>query len=48
MNLGGTASPMLSGLGELFNNPEIDGETKDGKHFSSKWGIRKAIDWINE
>ncbi|OUS01078.1 hypothetical protein A9Q86_10065 [Flavobacteriales bacterium 33_180_T64] len=41
-NLGGTALPMLSGLGELFNNAEIGGATKDGKSFSSKWSIKEG------
>ena len=41
-NLGGTAFPMLSGLGELFNNLEIGGATKDGKSFSSKWSIKEG------
>lgn len=41
-NLGGTALPMLSGLGELFNNLKIGGATKDGKSFSAKWSIKEG------
>lgn len=42
MNLGGTVLPMLSGLGELFNNMKVGGATKDGKDFSSKWSINNG------
>lgn len=48
MNLGGTALPMLSGLGELFHNLDIGGETKDGKHFSTKWAIKNGNAFLGE
>lgn len=48
MNLGGTALPMLSGLGELFHNLDIGGNTKDGKSFSTKWVIKNGNAFLGE
>ncbi len=38
-NIGGTMWPMFSGLGVLFPNMELGGDTKDGKTFYSKWSL---------
>lgn len=41
-NLGGTMWPIFSGLGELFPNIKLGGDTKDGKTFYSKWSLIKG------
>ncbi|WP_298420326.1 S41 family peptidase [uncultured Kordia sp.] len=38
-NIGGTMWPMFSGLGVLFPNMELGGDTKDGKTLYSKWSL---------
>ncbi|CAM1371722.1 S41 family peptidase [Tenacibaculum xiamenense] len=38
-NLGGTMYPMFSGLGILFPNLKLGGDSKDEKTFYSKWAI---------
>ncbi|OHC84715.1 MAG: hypothetical protein A2546_06545 [Sphingobacteriia bacterium RIFOXYD2_FULL_35_12] len=39
-NLGGNMYPMLSGLGLLFPNMNLGGDSKDGESFYSKWELK--------
>jgi carboxyl-terminal processing protease len=47
-NLGGNFWPMFSGLGELFPNMELGGDTKDGKSFHGKWSLKDGNFRINK
>ena len=37
MNLGGNMYPMFAGLGELFPNMKLSGDSRDGEHYHSEW-----------
>ncbi|MEB2782446.1 S41 family peptidase [Algoriphagus sp. C2-6-M1] len=39
-NIGGNMYPMLSGLGLLFPNMQLGGDSKDGKSFYSEWELK--------
>ncbi len=41
-NLGGNMYPMLSGLGLLFPNMNLGGDSKDGESFYSKWELKEG------
>lgn len=42
LNIGGNMYPMLSGLGELFPNLTLGGDSKDGKNYHSNWYIENG------
>ncbi len=42
LNIGGNMYPMLAGIGELFPNLIIGGDSKDGKTFNSIWHIQNG------
>ena len=41
-NIGGNMYPMLSGLGLLFPNMNLGGDSKDGESFYSKWELKEG------
>ena len=47
-NTGGNFWPMLSGLGELFPNMDLGGDTEDSKTFRVKWSLRNGNLYLNE
>lgn len=42
LNIGGNMYPMISGLGELFPNLKLGGDSKDGKKYHSEWYIKNG------
>ena len=41
-NLGGTVYPMISGMGELLQNRDLGGTTKEGKKYDDKWVLKNG------
>lgn len=42
LNIGGNMYPMISGLGELYPNLFLGGDSKDGEKYHSNWHIEKG------
>lgn len=39
-NIGGNMHPMMAGIGELFPNGDLGGDTKDGVTYNSTWSLQ--------
>ncbi|MEX0275049.1 MAG: S41 family peptidase, partial [Flavobacteriaceae bacterium] len=47
-NIGGSFYPMFAGLGELFPNMHLGGDTKNGKEYYSEWTLQNGNLYNND